>query len=435
VSSYFSVYALQHFYLPSPKHAKYINVDVLLHYLPVGGVRIEDDILITSKGYKNLTSAPKGDAMLAIIRSGKSTGEGSPFANYQPRARGYLEDQQAPLMRAPGIAAGKQGSMLKPIARATTMPSEFRGPDTVELEPFAGPSLFSNFKRAMTTDERIQRWQQERDSALAAQEQSRATSLGASLCGDSTKDVRHIYTTREADGAPQSCRNLSRPPSTDCSKCIILSEALIRLRKNLTMSEHPSPKLGDEAQLRRRSSSLETREQSHWHSKVVRKLDVPEPRAFVPSVANLNREPTAPNRLTLDSLTSLKEASSASDFKKQLKHLQRKAGHTEKEVPTLLPQSPPLVPKQSTFRNMPTSIEEWRKHQDAQLEMLRTSQRVARSSLEQTPHLKEDAPDARFVEYSRAMQTLNDLRLQRELQAELGIKSVRCTLGSEQAEL
>jgi len=34
---------------------------------PVGGVRIEDDILITSKGYENLTTAPKGDEALDII--------------------------------------------------------------------------------------------------------------------------------------------------------------------------------------------------------------------------------------------------------------------------------------------------------------------------------------------------------------------------------
>ena len=61
---YFSAYALQHFYLPSPVHSKYINTEVLKRYMPVGGVRIEDDILITSSGYENLTTAPKGDAML-----------------------------------------------------------------------------------------------------------------------------------------------------------------------------------------------------------------------------------------------------------------------------------------------------------------------------------------------------------------------------------
>lgn len=36
----------------------------------VGGVRIEDDILITKVGYENLTMAPKGQEMLEIIRDG-----------------------------------------------------------------------------------------------------------------------------------------------------------------------------------------------------------------------------------------------------------------------------------------------------------------------------------------------------------------------------
>ena len=55
-------------YLPSPIHSKYINKEALLRYLPVGGVRIEDDILITSSGYENLTTAPKGEDMLRIIK-------------------------------------------------------------------------------------------------------------------------------------------------------------------------------------------------------------------------------------------------------------------------------------------------------------------------------------------------------------------------------
>ncbi|OCL03469.1 hypothetical protein AOQ84DRAFT_302709 [Glonium stellatum] len=65
---YFSRYALSTVYLPSPIHSNYINKEVLLRYLPVGGVRIEDDILITSSGYENLTTAPKGEEMLRIIQ-------------------------------------------------------------------------------------------------------------------------------------------------------------------------------------------------------------------------------------------------------------------------------------------------------------------------------------------------------------------------------
>lgn len=36
----------------------------------VGGVRIEDEVLITAEGFENLTTAPKGAEMLNIIRQG-----------------------------------------------------------------------------------------------------------------------------------------------------------------------------------------------------------------------------------------------------------------------------------------------------------------------------------------------------------------------------
>jgi Xaa-Pro dipeptidase len=44
---------------------------LLSKYYPVGGVRIEDDILVTKGGYENLTTAPKGDEALEIINEGK----------------------------------------------------------------------------------------------------------------------------------------------------------------------------------------------------------------------------------------------------------------------------------------------------------------------------------------------------------------------------
>lgn len=56
---YFNAYTLEKVYLPSPIHSKYINKEVLKRYMPVGGVRIEDDILITHVGYENLTTATK----------------------------------------------------------------------------------------------------------------------------------------------------------------------------------------------------------------------------------------------------------------------------------------------------------------------------------------------------------------------------------------
>lgn len=40
---------------------------MLEKYYPVGGVRIEDDILVTEDGYENLTDAPKGEELFRII--------------------------------------------------------------------------------------------------------------------------------------------------------------------------------------------------------------------------------------------------------------------------------------------------------------------------------------------------------------------------------
>ncbi|KAF2143420.1 uncharacterized protein K452DRAFT_297158 [Aplosporella prunicola CBS 121167] len=67
---YFSRYALKKLYFTDPTHSKYINKEVIAKYLPVGGVRIEDDILVTSNGYENLTTAPKGEEMLRIVNEG-----------------------------------------------------------------------------------------------------------------------------------------------------------------------------------------------------------------------------------------------------------------------------------------------------------------------------------------------------------------------------
>lgn len=69
---YFNDFLLKRF-LQDPKQTKFINKDVLKRYIPVGGVRIEDDILITKKGYENLTTAAKGEEMLTIIRKAAKT--------------------------------------------------------------------------------------------------------------------------------------------------------------------------------------------------------------------------------------------------------------------------------------------------------------------------------------------------------------------------
>lgn len=73
--SYFSQYALENVYLKDERFAKYINNDRLQAYYPVGGVRIEDDILVTEDGYENLTTAPKGDEALRIINGDEEEAE------------------------------------------------------------------------------------------------------------------------------------------------------------------------------------------------------------------------------------------------------------------------------------------------------------------------------------------------------------------------
>jgi hypothetical protein len=67
IQSYFSKYALEEVFLKDSRYAKFINKDLLDKYYPIGGVRIEDDILVTDDGYENLTKVPKGEEALKII--------------------------------------------------------------------------------------------------------------------------------------------------------------------------------------------------------------------------------------------------------------------------------------------------------------------------------------------------------------------------------
>ncbi|TVY46977.1 putative Xaa-Pro aminopeptidase, partial [Lachnellula occidentalis] len=57
-------------YLRDPVHAQYINFDVLNKYWAVGGVRIEDNILVTADGHENLTTAIKDVAEMEKIING-----------------------------------------------------------------------------------------------------------------------------------------------------------------------------------------------------------------------------------------------------------------------------------------------------------------------------------------------------------------------------
>jgi Xaa-Pro dipeptidase len=64
---YFLRYAMD-LYKKMPEHNKYIDFDAVETYYKVGGVRIEDDLLVTDDGYENLTTAPKGEEALELIK-------------------------------------------------------------------------------------------------------------------------------------------------------------------------------------------------------------------------------------------------------------------------------------------------------------------------------------------------------------------------------
>ncbi|KAL0259367.1 hypothetical protein SLS55_005103 [Diplodia seriata] len=98
---YFNRYALNAVYLSNPIHSKYINKKVLSRYLPVGGVRIEDDILVTDDGYENLTTAPKGEEMLRIIQEGFKETDQSEKKSKQPDHGSAATGQRQGVHQAP----------------------------------------------------------------------------------------------------------------------------------------------------------------------------------------------------------------------------------------------------------------------------------------------------------------------------------------------
>ncbi|GAO18222.1 hypothetical protein UVI_02022880 [Ustilaginoidea virens] len=68
---YFCREYLEGYFRMDPTHCRFIDWDILEGYYEVGGVRIEDCILVTEDGHENLTAAPKGDELLDVINKGR----------------------------------------------------------------------------------------------------------------------------------------------------------------------------------------------------------------------------------------------------------------------------------------------------------------------------------------------------------------------------
>ncbi|KAH6644474.1 peptidase M24, structural domain-containing protein [Boeremia exigua] len=224
---YFSNYALRHFYLPSPIHSHFINQDLLRRYMPVGGVRIEDDILITSKGYENLTTAPKGDAMFDIIRGHSTVLK----QTQQPVANAPL------LFRAPGCPRQTSPSTLPSIRRAATMP------DHIVSDQHNGirrdHTLSS--RRSMTTDERVRYWRQSCQRSSLQHPPANAKKP-TTICGSHSSDVKHTFMGDDCS------RTQPMPGLLNCADCAILVQTLSRLRQNLTLSKEKSTKQASQPQ-------------------------------------------------------------------------------------------------------------------------------------------------------------------------------------------
>ncbi|XPS75458.1 Xaa-Pro dipeptidase [Ascochyta lentis] len=225
---YFSVYALQHFYLPSPVHSRFINEKILQRYLPVGGVRIEDDILITSKGCENLTTAPKGDKMFDIIRGNSSVLKTSK----RTTAVHSTGTREPHLVRAPGVPLQVTPQALRPMNRAATMPSQS---DQRHVGDMDRRNISLGFRRSMTTDERVQHWRESyrRSPPLEASPPNEEKPI--TVCGSFSPNVKHVFI---GDGCTRSVQSTGL---SDCTNCTILSQTLIRLRENLALATQSSP--------------------------------------------------------------------------------------------------------------------------------------------------------------------------------------------------
>ncbi|KAH7109859.1 hypothetical protein B0J11DRAFT_234425 [Dendryphion nanum] len=239
---YFSTFLLNNFYLPSPIHSQYINKAVVQKYLAVGGVRIEDDILITSRGYENLTTAPKGEAMLEIIRSQNaqwpfvsSSADLGPVDRNSRLSCKPIEGDK--LVKAPGIARDSPDPIHVSLARVQTLPAEKKDRKTFDFEPFNGPSLYTNFKRASTIDNPVA----QKTANPNSDSKPHARRPRIPVCGGDSPEVEHAYMNIPGERGNSSRRSMNEKKPV-CKNCSVLVQTLGRLRQNLSISEQGLPK-------------------------------------------------------------------------------------------------------------------------------------------------------------------------------------------------
>ncbi|KAI5296660.1 hypothetical protein KEM52_003479 [Ascosphaera acerosa] len=85
---YFCRYQIQP-YLDNPETAQYIDTNVLERYWAVGGVRLEDDIVVKENGFENLTTAPNDPEVIEKIVT-----EGNQYKNVDSAIMGGCVDAQ-----------------------------------------------------------------------------------------------------------------------------------------------------------------------------------------------------------------------------------------------------------------------------------------------------------------------------------------------------